>query len=132
MEFSAQNLCRVLRDRSLWPEGFEWDYTLIGSCAIGLAAKAFGISLGDVVNHDDFQRAMEAKVFSRAHVILRQRGKVISMRGITPEHIASLIEEFCGIEPSKPVSFTKGADPDSERWDNRRKVVEPFPVDGWS
>ena len=28
-------------------------------------------------------------------------------------------------DQKKSVSFTIGADPDSERWDNRRKVVEP-------
>lgn len=28
-------------------------------------------------------------------------------------------------DQKKSVSFTMGADPDSERWDNRRKVVEP-------
>lgn len=34
-------------------------------------------------------------------------------------------------DQKKSVSFTQGAPRDSERWDNRRKVVEPFPVDGW-
>ena len=35
------------------------------------------------------------------------------------------------VEPKQEVSFTTGAPMDSERWDNRRRVVEPMPVDGW-
>ena len=35
------------------------------------------------------------------------------------------------VEPKQEVSFTTGAPIDSERYDNRRPVVEPMPVDGW-
>lgn len=35
------------------------------------------------------------------------------------------------VSPKQEISFTQGADPESERYDNRRPVVEPMPVDGW-
>lgn len=48
------------------------------------------------------------------------------------DHIAFDATRFRpAVEPKQEVSFTTGADPESERYDNRRPVVEPMPVDGW-
>lgn len=35
-------LIATLRDKTLWPEGFEWNYVRRCQCAIGLSAKLFG------------------------------------------------------------------------------------------
>lgn len=35
-ELTLARLAVVLRDRSIWPKGFEWDYGECVSCAMGL------------------------------------------------------------------------------------------------
>lgn len=133
MEFSAKNLCRVLCDRSLWPEGFVWNYAEPSCCAIGLSrcifnVRAYSSSMGKLLGISD-EAAHHIFIGATSYMLRNKRGFFMH-RDVTPEHIACLIEEFCGIEPPRPVSFTIGADPDSEHWDNRRKIVEPAKVEG--
>jgi hypothetical protein len=35
-----RGLSYLLRNRNMWPEGFEWDYSVCAKCAMGLARKA--------------------------------------------------------------------------------------------
>lgn len=35
-------LIATLRDKTLWPKGFEWNYTRRETCAVGLAERLFG------------------------------------------------------------------------------------------
>lgn len=48
---SLENLAVILRDRSLWPPGFEWDFRLIQTCAIGLAEQIWGEEAAIDVTH---------------------------------------------------------------------------------
>jgi hypothetical protein len=38
-------LAQLLREPERWPEGFEWDYSNRGTCAIGLCEAVFGIAI---------------------------------------------------------------------------------------
>lgn len=40
-------LIAVLRDPTLWPEGFEWDFMQCSNCALGLADELFNLSIRD-------------------------------------------------------------------------------------
>jgi hypothetical protein len=40
-EPTLENLSALLRDRSQWPEGFEWNYIALENCAIGLADRVW-------------------------------------------------------------------------------------------
>jgi hypothetical protein len=39
---SVKGLAVILRDKSLWPRGFKFDYTHCQTCAMGLAEKVWG------------------------------------------------------------------------------------------
>ncbi len=34
---TLENLSYLLRHKGLWPDGFVWDFSAVGGCAIGLA-----------------------------------------------------------------------------------------------
>jgi hypothetical protein len=38
-------LATILRDRSMWPKNFSWDYGCCSSCAMGLTSELFHIRL---------------------------------------------------------------------------------------
>lgn len=40
---SLTMLSEILRDKSRWPKGFEWDYSNCATCAMGLAERLFNI-----------------------------------------------------------------------------------------
>ena len=92
-QHAARKLSFILRNRALWPEGFEWDYRNCQTCAIGLA-----IRLGMIVSWDDediekrfsIPRNEARKIFIAA----QHHFSVARMSDITPEHIADLLDEY--------------------------------------
>jgi hypothetical protein len=82
---SLATLSFILRNKELWPEGFEWDYTSCLSCAMGLA-----IRLGWVANEplNICKKAAES-IFIYARLFYG-----ISMHEVTPIHVADLIDSY--------------------------------------
>jgi hypothetical protein len=46
---SLESLAIVLRDPSLWPEGFQWNFAYSSTCAMGLAMYVWGEEAGEEV-----------------------------------------------------------------------------------
>lgn len=40
---SVDGLCFALRNPTVWPRGFEWDYSCCETCAMGLAQELWGL-----------------------------------------------------------------------------------------
>lgn len=89
-------LSAVLRDRSLWPEGFEWNYSKCGTCAMGLVYR---LKTGEWLDEtgDSAKRtravivdgnAMSLKAFDPIFWYLN----LLYNRAITPEDVADAID----------------------------------------
>lgn len=104
-ELTLARLAVVLRDRSMWPEGFEWDYGMCSSCAMGLA---YEIKTGERLEGDGSHtspvtrairmivndaKAMKLKEFHAIFWDLTDRMN-LDWSEITPEHVADAIESY--------------------------------------
>ena len=87
----AAFLSKVLRDPSLWPKGFEWNYFHHKTCALGLVFRLWpetepltyyeiGHSMG--LSHDDAR-----DVFFRVNLRLEK-----AMRDVTPTDVADALD----------------------------------------
>ena len=92
-QHAARELSFILRNRALWPEGFEWDYSQCETCAMGLAIK-LGMTTGHFVQHVADRLGMPAiraqEIFLYAHGLCGPRSRA----DITPEHIADLLDAY--------------------------------------
>ncbi len=85
------NLAHVLRDKSQWPDGFDWEYSDCRRCAMGLASKigiVAGISDEHLCKQLGLTRVQVSELFGLRHVHMR---KYISE--VTPEDVADAIDE---------------------------------------
>lgn len=98
-ELTLARLAVVLRDRSMWPEGFRWDYGECVSCAMGLA---YQLKRGNRLlfrGYDAVQKMRE--IIEDAHdmpidefapIFFHLADTPEGCADITPEHVASAIE----------------------------------------
>jgi hypothetical protein len=96
---SLENLAFILRDRRLWPKGFEWNYKNCNSCAIGMAAKLWGKE--SVYGWGEDERTawlpngtIHSNASNRIFTELRRHIGKNSMSEITPEDVADAIDAY--------------------------------------
>ena len=87
-QHAARELSFILRNRALWPEGFEWDYSQCETCAMGLAFK-----LGMVASPQTFFMAERFSMPARVATDIFCWAPGICA-DITPEHIADLLDAY--------------------------------------
>ncbi len=78
-------LISALRDKTMWPKGFEWDYSRRSCCAIGLAEKLYGEILSAVTG-------WPALGLSGRDVHYVFVGWVGAQKMVTPEMVADRLE----------------------------------------
>ena len=92
-QHAARELSFILRNRALWPAGFEWDYSQCENCAMGLA-----FSLGMVAEAAGVQMMMRFNIpAAEALKIFINAGRQIVVEDaptILPEHIADLLDAY--------------------------------------
>jgi hypothetical protein len=91
------DLAIILRDRSVWPAGFEWDYKWCTSCAMGLAARLAGAITRHAENLDaeiwarrNLRAAAYPEIFYYQYEVLGLPDHTF----ITPEHVADAIDRL--------------------------------------
>ncbi len=95
LEPSLANLATVLRDRSLWPKEFEWDYSGHIGCACGL-----GRSMWPGVQFNALLDRMSVKDFARIFmdigvtVDLLSDDAMLQRKLVTPEQVADAIDAY--------------------------------------
>lgn len=89
------SLAIVLRDRSLWPYGFRWDFRQKCSCAIGMAEEIWGPSnpFNQVVPEAQVRKYAEVFCHSKRRYVLGFIPWGYTMEGVTPEDVANRIEK---------------------------------------
>lgn len=97
-DFSEPNLTNaigLLRDKTHWPEGFEWDYSNSCKCAMGLFRDTWAQDqtpittiVADLIG---IEHKVAIEIFTNA---ARMGGVYTSMASITPEFIADKLEEL--------------------------------------
>ena len=92
-QHAARELSFILRNRALWPNGFEWDYTRCETCAMGLAVR-----LGMATRHNTLAMTvpfnMSVEEAEKIFIEARHHFSVARMSDITPEHIADLLDAY--------------------------------------
>jgi len=93
MKPELNNLSHILRNKNLWPEGFEWDYSHCHTCAMGLAHKLWKEQIEYPLTN------VMAKVFDMsseaAGDIFTGMGKTLEdEQNITPEQVADAIDAY--------------------------------------
>lgn len=101
-----KTLSIVLRDRTLWPAGFTWDYSNCQHCAMGLADRLFSIIKGGItvdMTHDNIDACSEALnlPFNIGAAIFLRVGvgdeTTRTMSEVTPEQVADEIDAYLKI-----------------------------------
>lgn len=102
-ELTLARLAVVLRDRSMWPDGFEWNYGDCPRCAMGLAYEIktgkyldgiYGSNVTRAIRRlINDAKAMKIKDFNGIFWKLNERLEIHSYQ-VTPEHVASAIESY--------------------------------------
>ena len=92
-QHTVRELSFILRNRALWPEGFEWDYTDCRSCAMGLA---FRLGMASLSSSWSMATAfnMSVGVADKIFILANAFFPVARMSDITPEHIADLLDAY--------------------------------------
>ena len=94
---SLESLAIVLRDQSLWPRDFEWDFTSYHTCAIGLSVQIWG--------WDEAVRVMSsAGDLNRRHIFFAPKVKYLfgvipigyTRETVSPEDVARRIDGVLG------------------------------------
>jgi hypothetical protein len=95
---SLATLSFILRNKELWPEGFEWDYTSCLSCAMGLAIRLGWVANEPLNIFKMLKNATEAfnlsKKAAESIFIYARLFYGISMHEVTPIHVADLIDSY--------------------------------------
>jgi hypothetical protein len=96
VEPSLKNLAIILRNKQMWPQGFEWDYTRHDTCAIGLARQIWGTPDSSFFLSETFN--VSEKVTERFFLDAHKRAFLglfrIKMSKVTPERVANLIDRY--------------------------------------
>jgi hypothetical protein len=92
---TLDSLATVLRDRSLWPYGFEWDFRQKCSCAIGMAEEIWGPSnpFNQTAPVSELRKYAETFCNPKKRYVLGFIPWGVTMRGVTPEDVADRIEK---------------------------------------
>ena len=87
----AAYLSRVLRDRSMWPDGFEWCFSDSSSCALGIARSIWPNRIGGGSISVGTAFGLSA---TAVHSVFYVRGdKPVDLaRDITPLHVADALD----------------------------------------
>lgn len=95
LEPSLKNLAIILRNKQMWPQGFEWDYTRHSQCAIGLANQIWGTPYSTPLFSETFNVPYKFvdRIFIEAHRYFFGLIKT-SMKEVTPERVAKLIDRY--------------------------------------
>ncbi len=83
---SLRALSVVLRDPTLWPPGFSWDYCVPGKCALGLARELWGWRNDptDLIKGED-----------HAAIFFGLGSKIgVWMWNVQPTHVAAAIDHW--------------------------------------
>jgi hypothetical protein len=92
---TLQELPAILRDKSQWPEGFEWDYTGSKTCAEGLFNQLNGIQLTSWNGPGSFLQSFGQNFQAYSDITIRAGVKRDLLAAeVMPEHIADDIEEY--------------------------------------
>lgn len=131
---SIEGLVHILRNKSLWPEGFEWNYQRACTCALGLARRVWPqyvsiFSLGLGSNKNEFgmdQHAFDRIFFDLAEIepwhneeILEYMAKKHKANGlVTPEKVAGALEFYLQTGGKRKIDWEMIAYPPSLRKSN--------------
>ena len=99
---TLEGLAYALRHREVWPEGFEWDYSLCETCAIGMARELWdstrNLDLPDIFNISVMFNISVDTAFD----IFVWLGLDSTCATITPDYVAAAIDRYLAGE--KPVA----------------------------
>ena len=84
-----QKLLPILRDNTLWPEDFVWNYTKPVTCGLGLIKQVFGQRFSDKITIKIYNNDSYKKIFYNAH-----RGTNVEFKDVTPEMVADEIDAY--------------------------------------
>ena len=93
-----KELSHLLRHKEEWPEGFVWNYSRKDSCAAGLADQKFNLQLREWEDGTDIYWQELAAAFDISAIVVEEifiqaaRGTHFSMRKVTPEMVADIID----------------------------------------
>jgi len=93
---SLRTLADVLRDRSRWPAGFQWDYGSARTCAFGLAALLWPEhvrTIGDLAEKLGLSMHVTFRLFFGNHGI--------PASDVTPHHVADAIDAYLATVPQR-------------------------------
>lgn len=97
MTYHPRDLAALLRDRSRWPDGFEWDFYDCRTCAMGLSQKTWKPEREKNPTVASTAALIGISV-EKAHEIFAARPSVVWYNngprrlGVTPEDIAADLE----------------------------------------
>jgi hypothetical protein len=100
MLLTLRTLSNVLRDRSQWPAGFEWDYNRMDRCAMGLANELWNIDPSCKLNSGSMAILFGMPEDTASHIFcgLADYGvfddPAEAERAVTPEQVASAIDAY--------------------------------------
>ena len=92
-QHAARELSFILRNRALWPEGFEWDYSQCETCAMGLAFKLGMVAKpfpSTMIQRFNIPEHEADNIFLHAALFV----PLVHGLPITPEHIADLLDAY--------------------------------------
>jgi len=93
----AAFLSMVLRDPTMWPAGFGWDYSDCNTCAVGLSKR-----LWPKAALDSFSRRATFGITGRQNMdIFLFAGGLMPMCEVTPEHVADALDVAIAAQVSK-------------------------------
>ena len=91
-QHAARELSFILRNRELWPKGFEWDYTRCETCAVGLA---FRLGMATENNTSAMKVPFNMSVEETYKIFIEAAAHfLVAASDITPEHIADLLDAY--------------------------------------
>ena len=111
-------LAEILRNRSRWPEGFEWDFNDCRTCAMGLAKVLVDGAKGVEKWHIDHAERWAEGMFGLDWREVRELFGVevadryeIAVCEVTPEQVAMGIENWLGPSAQRDDQQPQGAQP---------------------
>jgi hypothetical protein len=87
-------LISLLRDDSMWPDGFRWDFRDCGTCAIGMLQEAMpGLAWETMTDQDvNMSRALGITRAAAYDIFIAHHG--MESHEITPEMVADRLEHL--------------------------------------
>lgn len=100
---TIEGLIYALRHPATWPAGFEWNYAHCRSCAMGLAAKLYGLTLAEgdftsarvnacrVADALSIDRKAATDIFCSAYFLINSNAGAFP---VMPAHVATALENY--------------------------------------